>query len=79
MTVATFNVKTVRTAEILLELEEGLEKMKWNVLGLSKIRQTEEKCPKSETDKYTTPFAQHNRKQQQEKMADRKMSSGAWK
>ncbi|CAK1602653.1 unnamed protein product [Parnassius mnemosyne] len=35
---ATYNARTLRTDEKILELEEEIDKLRWNVIGLSEVR-----------------------------------------
>ncbi|CAK1588891.1 unnamed protein product [Parnassius mnemosyne] len=39
---ATYNARTLRTDEKMLELEEEIDKLDWNIIGLSEIRRVGE-------------------------------------
>lgn len=42
--VCTYNVQSLRTDERLKDLESELEKIKWDIVGLSEVRRQGEKC-----------------------------------
>ncbi|XP_072395205.1 uncharacterized protein [Diabrotica undecimpunctata] len=44
MYIATYNVRTLSSEEKLLELEEELKHIKWDVMGLCEVRREEENC-----------------------------------
>ena len=42
--IATYNARTLRTADRLLEMELALERIKWDVIGVSEVRRRGEEC-----------------------------------
>jgi hypothetical protein len=42
--VATYNVRTLKSDDRLCDLEQELEKIKWDIVGLSEVRRRDEQC-----------------------------------
>ncbi|KAK4874513.1 hypothetical protein RN001_013873 [Aquatica leii] len=44
--IVTFNIRTLRDEEKLIELEAEIKKIKWTIIGLAEVRRTGEQCIK---------------------------------